>query len=199
MLSISRGNVKMGSIPSISLPVGKTCRPDAPCYKKCYARRMEYRFEKVKSAYQNNLDLWNENPYEFEMQAVLGAFMSSVFRWHVSGDIPDMEYLRMMCRVALKCKNTKFFAFTKKYELVNAYLKEGNKIPRNLKIIFSAWEGLNIENPFHFPEAHVVKKDGTTTAPKIKNVCTGKCTECALHGRGCWTMKKGEYVIFKEH
>lgn len=34
-IKISSGNAKLGSIPSISLPVGITCRGDCECQKKC--------------------------------------------------------------------------------------------------------------------------------------------------------------------
>ena len=199
MLSVSRGNIKMGNIPSISLPAVKTCRKGAPCAGKCYAVRMEKRYPNCKTAYDHNLQLWYEYPMIFEIEAIAAAFCSSVFRWHVSGDIPDMEYLKMMCRVANKCKNTKFFAFTKKFEIINGFLDEGNKIPSNLKIIFSGWQGLEMVNPYNLPEAHVIQKDGTCTTKKVKNVCSGNCTECMMNGKGCWNLKKGQAVCFPIH
>lgn len=39
-VTVSNANSKLGAqIYSINLPVGITCRPDAPCFKDCYARR----------------------------------------------------------------------------------------------------------------------------------------------------------------
>ena len=69
-LSVSNGNMKMGAIPSISLPSIKSCRSDAPCASKCYACRMEKRYKNVRNAYQNNLDMFLDAPLEFEKQAV---------------------------------------------------------------------------------------------------------------------------------
>lgn len=40
-VKISQGNSKMGSIPSVSLPAGVTCRSDCECNKKCYAMKLE--------------------------------------------------------------------------------------------------------------------------------------------------------------
>ena len=40
-ISISRGNSKLGSIPSVSLPAGDTCRSDCGCGIKCYAKKIE--------------------------------------------------------------------------------------------------------------------------------------------------------------
>lgn len=198
-LSVSNGNMKMGAIPSISLPSIKSCRSDAPCASKCYACRMEKRYKNVKNAYQNNLDMFLDAPLEFEKQAVGAAYPSRYFRWHVSGDILNQSYFEMMIEVARVCKLTQFLAFTKKYELVNTYLSGGSMIPDNLKIVFSVWKGLDCNNPYHLPEAHVLYKDGTTTAPDNAKVCGGNCYNCICQGIGCWEMKHGESIMFKEH
>ena len=55
-VSISKGNSKMGSIPSVSLPPCTTCNPNAPCFKKCYAVKIQRLYKTVKTAYENNLD-----------------------------------------------------------------------------------------------------------------------------------------------
>lgn len=49
------------------------------------------------------------------------------------------------------------------------------------------------------PEAHVLYRDGTTTAREDAKKCGGNCTECACISGGCWSLKKGEQVVFKEH
>lgn len=38
-IKISNGNIKMGKIPSVSLPSIVTCRQDCICSKKCYAHK----------------------------------------------------------------------------------------------------------------------------------------------------------------
>ena len=58
MISISKGNIKMGDISSISLPAVVTCRPDAPCFLKCYARKMCAYRDTVRAAYERNLDIY---------------------------------------------------------------------------------------------------------------------------------------------
>ena len=50
-ISISRGNSKMGAIPSVSLPCRVTCNQNAPCFKKCYAARIELRYKESRNAY----------------------------------------------------------------------------------------------------------------------------------------------------
>ena len=66
-------------------------------------------------------------------------------------------------------------------------------------MIFSAWRGLRMDNPFQLPEAHVRYKDGTTTARSDAKECGGNCTECACTSGGCWSLHTGEQVVFNEH
>ena len=125
--------------------------------------------------------------------------MSRFFRFHVSGDIPNMDYLVHMVDISERNPHCQVLCFTKKYELVNAHIVEHGPLPNNLHMIFSGWVGLEMVNPFSLPEAHVRYRDGSTTAlPGAKN-CSGNCTECAITDGGCWSLKAGEHVVFKEH
>lgn len=193
-LSISGGNSKMGSIPSVSLPPIKTCRADAPCTKKCYAARLVKRYKNVSAAYENNLKMWEESPEVFELQVVAAAIITQFFRWHVAGDILNDTYFKMMCSVAKRCPGTKFLAFTKRWDIVNP-LHE--LIPKNLQIVYSAWPGLEPDNPYDLPVAHIVLKG---EEPKSDwKICGGNCTECVCRGIGCWELKHGEHIAFYEH
>lgn len=88
-VKISQGNSKLGSIQSISLPAGITCRGDCECSKKCYAIRLERLRPSVRAAYQLNYDLLNRNSVTFWREVEASVMMSRFFRFHVSGDIPD--------------------------------------------------------------------------------------------------------------
>ena len=121
------------------------------------------------------------------------------FRFHVSGDIPTIDYLRRMIDIANRNQHCEILCFTKRYEYVNQLLAEGVELPDNLHLIFSAWVGLEMVNPFSLPEAHVRFKDGSTTAREDAIPCGGNCTECAKTDGGCWTLKHGEQVVFNEH
>ena len=132
MVSISAGNIKMGDILSISLPAVVTCRPDAPCFQKCYARKMCAYRETVRAAYERNLDIYRNNPESYWVQLRAHCSMVSAFRFHVSGDIPDIGYLQGMIKLARDCKNCQFLAFTKRAEWVNdkiSALKKQKKSP----------------------------------------------------------------------
>ena len=198
VLSISKGNSKMGSIQSISLPSVVTCAP-CECHKKCYARKLERLRPSVAKAYQRNFEVLQSDPETYWREVEASIMMSRFFRFHVSGDIPNADYLKQMLLIAARQPHCQILCFTKKYGLVNDALSLGKEFPSNLHIIFSAWVGLEMANPFSLPEAHVRYRDGTTTARPDAVECGGNCAECAMTGCGCWILKNGEQVIFNEH
>lgn len=197
-VSISKGNIKMGAIQSVSLPAIKTCR-DCLCKEKCYAAKLERLRPSVRNAYQRNLDILLNDPEAYWREVEAAVMTNRYFRFHVSGDIPTIDYLRRMIDVANRNQHCEILCFTKRYEYVNQLLAEGVELPDNLHLIFSAWVGLEMVNPFNLPEAHVRFKDGSTTARVDAVPCGGNCTECATTDGGCWTLKHGEQVVFNEH
>ena len=198
-VKISAGNAKLGSIPSVSLPAGVTCRKDCECFKKCYAQRLERMRPSVRNAYQHNLTLLQKSPDIYWREVEASIMMSRFFRFHVSGDIPDNVYFAHMIEIAERNQHCEILCFTKKYDIVNEHLNLGGKIPKNLHIVFSGWVGLEMNNPPSLPEAHVRYKDGTTTAKPTAKECGGNCTECLLTEGGCWSLQSGEQVVFNEH
>lgn len=196
-LSISPGNAKMGAIPSVSLPPVITCPKNAPCAKKCYAAKLCRIYPTVKRAYQNNLNILNNNDMEYWHQLWQAAKTTKYFRYHVSGDIVDSTYFNWMCVTAEMIPGTMFLAFTKQYNIVNNYIDIFGKIPKNLKIIFSEWDGIDIPNPHNLPTAAVIFR-GQEPKPNYK-ICGGNCANCACQGVGCWELKNGETIAFYEH
>ena len=197
-VKISKGNSKLGAIPSVSLPSVVTCR-QCECNTKCYARKLERIRPNVAKAYKNNLDVLNEDPETYWREVKAAVMLSRFFRFHVSGDILNLEYLIQMVEIARENPHCEILCFTKKYEIVNMYLNTFGKLPQNLHMIFSGWIGLEMANPFNLPEAHVRYRDGSTTAREDAIECGGNCTECAMTEGGCWTLKNGEQVVFNEH
>lgn len=197
-VSISNGNIKMGAIQSVSLPAIKTCR-DCLCKEKCYAAKLERFRPSVRNAYQRNLDILLNAPEAYWREVEAAVMTNRYFRFHISGDIPTIDYLRRMIDIAKRNQHCEILCFTKRYEYVNQLLAEGVELPNNLHLIFSAWVGLEMVNPFSLPEAHVRFKDGSTTAREDAIPCGGNCTECAKTDGGCWTLKHGEQVVFNEH
>lgn len=195
-VTISKGNKKMGAIPSVSLPPIITCAAGCKCAKKCYAAKLCRIYKNVKQSYDNNLACYKESPTVYFKQVKEAAATTRFFRWHVSGDIVNEIYLYNMVDIAEKLPNTQFLAFTKQYSIVNRFLNYETK-PDNLHIIFSEWPEMELDNPHGLPVAHVIFK-GSEPEEGWK-ICGGNCTECACAGVGCWELKNGEHIAFYEH
>ena len=162
-----------------------------------------------------------KDPETYWREVEASIMMSRFFRFHVSGDIPSTEYFAKMVEVAKRNPHCEILCFTKKYEIVSEYIDKKyldsifgttihpqlynlwmiaeSFIPKNLHRVFSGWTGLQMYNPYQFPEAHVRYRDGSTTARKDAIECSGNCTECALTEGGCWRLQKGQQVVFNEH
>lgn len=198
IISVSPGNTKMGAIPSVSLPPVITCPAGCPCAKKCYAAKLCRLRPSVRDAYARNLAAYREDPAGYFAQVKAAAITTRFFRWHVSGDIPDVDYFARMALLARELPGTEFLCFTKKYNLINDYLLMDYIIPDNLHVIFSEWgDSFRPYNPYGLPTAAVIFK-GEEPRNEWK-VCGGNCAACACQGVGCWELKRGETIAFYEH
>lgn len=197
-LHVSNGNSKMGLIPSVSLPPVITCRPGAPCIGKCYAKKLYRLRPTVRNAYDENLELLQAAPDSFFLQLRAALAISRYFRLHVSGDFVNAEYFSRCVDAVKSAPGCTVLAFTKQYEIVNAWIAENGPLPDNFKIIFSGWGSWKCENPYGLPETNVIFRD-TAEIPDSWKICGGNCSECACRGCGCWELKNGETIAFYEH
>jgi hypothetical protein len=104
-----------------------------------------------------------------------------------------------MIKTALNNPHCKFLAFTKRYDTVNSFIADGGEIPDNLQVIFSAWPGAELVNPYNLPVSSPLFVDGSHAAGVDPVSCPGDCSNCAVMGSGCWTLKKGDGVVFAAH
>jgi hypothetical protein len=192
MVKVSKGNTKIGDIMNFSLPAGITCNPDAPCFKKgCYANKGTFKFSNVQNRYRENLDSYLENPAQAEKDLLNQLPAFGYFRLHVSGDFINEEYLEMWVSIAKKIPGLKILAFTKKYDLINQRIASKGRLPSNLKIVFSSWPGLEVDNWYNLPTADVQLKNELKPGYK----CPGKCNSCFY----CWNMVCNQKVVFDFH
>ena len=196
-IHISRGNQKLGTIPSFSFPPVVTCVNCEHCSKKCYALRIARRRPNVAQAYAENLEAWRACPSAVRDELLKASALVSCFRYFVAGDIVDGSFLGLMVDVAKSRPSCVFLAFTKNYNVVNNYITKCGKLPQNLKIVFSEWVGNVVPNPHGLPTSRVIFKGDC--APAGAMVCGGNCAECRCQGVGCWTLKDGETIYFYEH
>lgn len=198
-VSISKGNRKTNAlVPSVSLRPILDCKNCGVCNGLCYDVRNDCMYKAVMNTRARNFAIWKTDPERYFNEISIFCQTQVAFRWHIGGDIVNMEYLEGMARVARQNKHCKFLAFTKRFDLVNKYLDTHHK-PGNLQIIFSGWIGLDVPNPHNLPMSHPVFKDGRTTAKPTAKNCGGDCSHCLTHCEGCWTLKKGEEVKFYAH
>lgn len=193
-ISISTGNSKVGHIPSISLPPGVTCTPDArrSCYLSgCYASKLARIYPNVRRSWDANLAVYREAPevYFRHIDAYLSDYKPRFFRWHISGDIPDNRYFYGMVRLATAHPEIRFLAFTKTVHRTTA---------ANLQIIRSAWPGMPLVRRYSRATAWV--RDSRNPDHRIPNSareCPGNCESCGM----CWALdgSKGESVVFDKH
>lgn len=198
-VSISYKNTKMGPVPSVSLLPYLTCPTICreTCGPECYAAKLAALRPSVRATWARNtaIALFDPASYWEQVNAVIAG--CRFFRFHVSGDIPSAEYFAEMVRAARNHPKCDILVFTKQYRIVNRFKAAGGRIPKNLHILFSGWENLKPDNPYHFPETNVFEKKAIPD-PSWK-LCGRNCFNCACRGVGCWQAKKGDTIAFEKH
>lgn len=197
---ISGGNTKLGNIPSVSLIPVIDCGNCSQCARSCYDLRSDMIYKQSIKARCCNSVILRHDPERYfkEIEAFLTWQYPRAFRWHIGGDIKDVQYLDNMVRIAESHKEIVFLCFTKMFHVVNEYLDGGKTFPLNFHLLFSGWNGLDMPNPHDLPTAHVILPNGTS-APDGTRLCTGNCTECMRKNRLCWSIGSGESVGFIAH
>jgi len=193
IVRVSKGNMKLGGIPSLSLPPIKTCRPDAPCRKECYAMKAWRLYPSVRESYTKNLDSFQADParYFTAVATWIAKKKPAFFRFNVSGDIPSQRYLDGLTRVARLNPDTTFLVFTKRYEI------DFTNIPANLRVVLAAWPGRPMANPHGLPVAYM--RDTHAPDARIPSnalACPGSCENC----NACWFLADVKRdVVFDKH
>lgn len=198
-VSISNSNSKMGAVASVSLLPFLTCpaRCAETCGAECYAAKLANLRANVMKSWARNTALAMYDPDLFWTQVNAAVMAVRYFRFHVSGDILNADYFARMVEVARNNPKTEILVFTKRYEIVNAWMDENGDLPANLHILFSGWDNLAPINPHSLPETTVFH-----TEDEIRDnwkLCGGNCFNCACRGVGCWQAGAGDVIAFKKH
>ena len=201
-ISMGNKNSKTGiACLNIAMPVA-VCREDAPCKSGCYACKGCQAMATVQAAYYRNLRLYNDDPDNFFEQVYCKIKFSGLpkVRWFDSGDIVDEEFFARMVDLCKKTPQIRHMCFTKKYEIVNAYIDNNGNLPDNFNVMFSAWDVLwDVPNPHGLGVAYVDFNDKrmNPAIPSSAFVCPGRESTCSACG-ACWS-KKLKAVVFKQH
>lgn len=208
-VSFSTGNMKIGKVLNVSTASGLCCGNCKKCIEFCYDIKAAMRFTNVANARAINTVIAMEDRERFfaEIDKKMKARKKNLyFRYHQGGEIIDYEYFCEMVETAKNNPQYKaIWTYTKCYWIVNRYVKEhGNSrekaIPKNMFIMFSEWDGVEIDNPFDFPIFTVKLANGNKNHPEsfFENLwkCPGNCDICKKVKRGCLV---GESTYANEH
>lgn len=184
---VTNGNRKIGRVMNVSLLPIFTCLTRCNgCRFFCYDIKACMQYKNVLLArVRNTVLLWcNRNAY-FEQieQRIARRRKNKFFRWHVAGDIIDGDYLQRMIDIARHHPDFIFWTYTKQYHIVNRHCDKFGKesIPGNLSIMFSQWDGIEMVNPYNFPEFRVYDDISNVTEHR----CPGNCEVCLKSKTGC--------------
>ena len=213
-LHITLGNSKTGPCFNYNSSVFYTCRHDCECFFKgrCYALGGCYNFLMNQLDYAENYRFFIDNDNDTFCNAVnaeIAAHKSiKLFRWFTCGDIANTRFLECMVRIARENPDVKFWSYTKKYRLVNAFIDAGGIIPENLTILFSHWMNedgsyLPMDNPHNLPTSEFIPLGKEYLLETVVHVCpcsdpafTGTCATC---DHPCHSLKIGESMALCEH
>ncbi len=212
---MSEGNSKVGKTACYNFPIEYTCSHKCECYKAglCYACGGCYQYGSNQQRYSENYKFFLENDESVVAAAIVEYIKEKGYkycRYFTCGDIPNSKFIRIMIKVALALPEIKFWAYTKKYNLVNRFVAENglSAIPENLVIIFSHWlnrDGTyyNMVNPYKFPTSEFIPIGKEELVNNVTFVCP--CSDssvkstCATCEHGCYNLKMGQSMALLEH
>lgn len=201
-VKLQQGNSKTGkNVYTVSLiPIADCGHNCKECKKECYdvinvCFQPKVQVDRARNSAVHRKDInrfWEEVSYGIKYNCV------QAIRINVGGDVCK-EDLPLINKVAKENPKCDILFFTKSYEEVNEFLGN-NEFEPNVHCIMSAWKDTPMNNPYGLPVSHVLYADGFTTAPEYgSHYCQGNCAHCHYNEEGCFTLKKGESVIFPAH
>jgi len=209
------GNSKTGKAGNYNLSIEYTCNHKCECYSKgnCYACHGCYQFASNQAQYTENYNYYLQNDAETIAQTITDYIKQkklSLFRYFTCGDIPGEKFMHVMAIAAVKNPGVKFWTYTKKYHIVNAFVDKygSDAIPENLVIIFSHWlndngEYFPMNNKYDFPTSEFIPLGKEELAKTVTHICP--CSDptvnvtCATCDHACYTLKHGESMALLEH
>ena len=145
---ISKGNRKIGKVMNVSLMPIITCHNCKECKHLCYDVKacLQYSNTVLPARMRNTvLAKYDRDRFFADIdKACSRRRKNKFFRFHVAGDILDMDYFVRMLTICRNHTDFIFWTYTKYYELVNEYCDKYGKesIPKNFSIMFSEWDGM---------------------------------------------------------
>jgi len=151
-------------------------------------------YPQTRRAWDRNLEEYYAHPIRYfqKIHQWLTQSKTTLFRWHVSGDIPDKRYfIDGIIPTAEQHPNIRFLLFTKRWDILSIEF-ESLTMPGNLMVILSMWPRLAVPAS-RLPKAWLSEDK---RKPAVHMKCMGKCDEC----HACWDITNlGFDVVFDRH
>lgn len=112
------------------------------CINDCYAIRDAKRHHNsvIPALGKNTLLIRHDMENAFgQIKESIIKNKTKVLRWHSSGEIENYNYLLHMVKLAVELPNVQFYCYTKRFDLIDRYLKEFKKFPKNFVVNISVW------------------------------------------------------------
>lgn len=195
------GTAEVNFVVALSLFPIMTCKNCSGCKNKCYdiCHDMIMTGVFLNRCINTAIYFYRRERFWQSLDNLLEGDCVPCVRLNEGGDLEykDFFYIR---NIAKKHKVTKILFFTKNYDDMNRWLDEGNRFPNNVCALMSGWDDMEMDNKHNLPETHVIWMDGChSTNRKDGYICTGNCSWCYLHHKGCWYAKNGEIIFFYAH
>jgi len=117
-MQISRGNGKLGLLPSFSLPVLKTCPGRTEfCSRLCYGLNGRFTQPRMREIYQNNLEATKQAGFVEGVVREILKTGAEAFRLHVVGDFYSVEYGENWLEIADRLPDVSFFGSTRAWRV----------------------------------------------------------------------------------
>ena len=156
---ISKGNLKLGKLPSFSLPVLTTCPGKTPfCDQFCYGLKGMFILPKIKDKNERRLDASLKNDFVPTIIKEIRGTKAPAFRLHVIGDFYSSEYIQKWIDIALELQEVILFGSTRSWrcdflaeklkefrDLENVYMKASIDATDHLDPFSCGWRVWSIE------------------------------------------------------
>lgn len=158
---ISSGNIKVGAIPQFNtLPsnevisvstigvltdVKGTCSNLCEaCKGSCYAiRSLKCHHNVIVKAWGENTLLLRNRPEQVKNDIINYINRKGVkyFRFHTSGEWESVEHIKLYKEICESCQDCNFYIYTKAFDLLLDYFRNGGTFPKNFIVNLSEWKG----------------------------------------------------------
>lgn len=161
------------------------------CEDYCYAVKDAKRYHHtcIPSLAKNTLIMRNNLDGMFkQLKDGLIAKKAKTLRYHSSGEIESYEYLVKMAKLATEMPHVKFYFYTKRFNILENYLKRNGKLPDNLVANVSEWKGNT--TGYNLDGLNVFMYDDGTN-PAMKSVVHCPAVDAKGHKTGVTCDKCG--------